>query len=126
MTHTTDPTIPSHMATWSLTSISHRPYPYHQSSTLSVGQISGLIKFMTFARSIQKTKDDAARLRALMYQTKAGVSIRRMNKANVGNATAAGVTGKTALAIVNDMCLDIRCRCCERTAESLNDTEFWK
>lgn len=60
---------------------------------------------MRFAIRIQKTKDDAARLRALMYQTKAGVSIRRITRANVGNATAAGVTGKTALAIVNDMCL---------------------
>ena len=101
--------------------MSHRPYPYHQSSMLSVGQISGLMKFMIFATRIQKTMDDAARLRVLMYQKKAGVSIRRMNKANVGNATAAGATGKTALAIVNDMCLDIRCRCCERTAESVND-----
>ena len=106
--------------------MSHRPYPYHQSSTLSVGQISGLIKFMRFARRIQKTKDDAARLRALMYQTKAGVSIRRMNKANVGNATAAGATGKTALAMINDMCLDSRCKYCERTAEFLNDKEVWK
>lgn len=73
--------------------MSHKPYPYHQSSTLSVGQISGLMKFMIFVIRIQKTKDDAARLRALMYQTKAGVSIRRMTRANVGNATAAGATG---------------------------------
>lgn len=106
--------------------MSHRPYPYHQSSTLSVGQISGLIKFMMLARRIQKTKDDAARLRDLMYQTKAGVSIRRMTKAIVGSATAAGVTGKTVLVIVNDMCLDIRCRCCKKTAEYVNDKESWK
>ena len=101
--------------------MSHRPYPYHQFTMLSVGQISGLMKFMKFAIRIQKTKDDAAKLRALMYQTKAGVSIRRMTRANVGNATAAGVTGKTSLAIVNDMCLDIRRRCCERRAEYVND-----
>ena len=76
---------------------------------------------MIFAIRIQKTKDDAARLRALMYQTKAGVSIRRMTRANVGNATAAGATGKTALAMVNDMCLDSKCKCCGRTAESSNN-----
>ena len=116
--HTIDPTTPSHTAIWSFASTSHRPYPYHQSSTLSVGQMSGLIKFMRFSVRIKKTKDDAARLRALMYQTKAGVSIMRMTRANVGNATAAGATGRTALAIVNDTCLDIRCRCCERMAES--------
>ena len=106
--------------------MSQRPYPYHQPSTLSVGQISGLIKFMIFAIRIQKTKDDAARLRALMYQTKAGVSMKRMTRANVGNATAAGATGKPALAMVNDMCLDITRRCCERTAEFVNNKEVRK
>ena len=45
----------------------------------------------------------------------------RMTRANVGNATAAGATGRTALAIVNDTCLDIRCRCCERMTESDNN-----
>ncbi len=88
--------------------MSHRPYPYHQLPTLSVGQIRGLIKFMIFAIRIQNTKDDAARLRLLMYQIKAGVSIRRMIRANVGSKTAAGATGKTVLAIVNDTSLDIR------------------
>ena len=50
----------------------------------------------------------------------------RMTRANVGNATAAGATGKTALAMVKDMCVDIRRRCCERTAEFVNDKEVRK
>ena len=70
---------------------------------LSVGQISGLMKFIRLSRMVQNTRLDAARLRFLICQTNGGISMISVTIARIGTATALGVTGKVDSSIVIDV-----------------------
>lgn len=71
---------------------------------LSVGQMSGLMKFMRLQMMTQITRLDAARLRFLICHTNGGVSMMSVINASIGSATALGVTGKVDSSIVDDVC----------------------
>ena len=73
----------------------------------SVGQMSGLIKFMKLVMTIQNTRLDAARFRFLICQMNGGKSMMSVINASIGSATALGVTGKVDSSIMND----VRKRC---------------
>lgn len=60
----------------------------------SVGQMSGLMKFMKLVMRTQNTRLDAARLRFLICQANGGESTMSVINASIGTATALGVTGK--------------------------------
>lgn len=70
---------------------------------LSVGQMSGLMKFMRLEMMTQNTRLDAARLRFLICQTRGAISMMSIINASIGTATALGVTGKVDSSIVSDV-----------------------
>lgn len=69
----------------------------------SVGQMSGLMKFIRLEMTTQNTRLDAAKLRFLMCQIKGGVSMMSVMNASVGSATALGVTGKVDSSIMSEV-----------------------
>ena len=69
----------------------------------SVGQMSGLMKFIRLEMITQNTKLDAAKLRFLICQTNGGVSMMSVMNASVGSATALDVTGNVDSSIVSEV-----------------------
>lgn len=70
---------------------------------LSVGQMSGLMKFTRLEMMTQNTRLDAPRLRFLICQANGAVSMMRVINASIGTAIALGVIGKVNSSIVSDM-----------------------
>ncbi len=70
---------------------------------LSVGQMSGLMKFMRLEMMTQNTRLDAPRLRFLICQANGAVSMMRLINASIGTAIALGMIGKVNSSIVSDM-----------------------
>ncbi len=70
---------------------------------LSVGQMSGLMRFMRLEMMTQNTRLDAPRLRFLICQANGAVSMMRVINASIGTAIALGVIGKVDSSIVSDM-----------------------
>lgn len=102
MIQTMEPTIPKLAAIMILISMSQRILPCHQCCMSSVGQMSGLMKFIRLEMMTQNTRLDAARLRFLICQISGGVSMMSVMNASIGSATALGVTGKDDSSIVSD------------------------
>ena len=103
ITQAMEPTTPKLTAIISLISMSQRIWPCHQCCISSVGQMSGLMKFIRLEIMTQNTRLDAARLRFLICQTNGGVSIMRVTNARIGTATALGVIGNVDSSIVSNM-----------------------
>ncbi len=98
-----EPTTPKLAAIIILISMSQRTWPWNQRCMSSVGQRSGLMKFMRLVMTTQNTRLDAPRLRFLICQTNGGTSMMSVINASIGTAIALGVTGKVDSSILDDM-----------------------
>lgn len=98
-----EPMNPKPKATYILTSTSQRPTPLHHVAVSSVGQMRGLMKLKRFGSITHMTREEAAKLRFRMCQTKGGISMMRVMIARMGNAIAAGETGKLVSAMVRNL-----------------------
>lgn len=79
-----EPPMPAVAIRRSLASMSHRPAPFHQWKTSSVGHISGLIRLQVFNIATQAIRDTAGILRFLECHTRGPIVTTRANADSMG------------------------------------------